>query len=159
MEDAGVSHMDLTSDEHYMQLALAEARNALVHDDVPVGATVVRDGVVIARAHNQRELLQDPTAHAEILALTQAASAIGNWRLTACTLYVTLEPCVMCAGALVLARISRIVYGAIDPKAGACASLYSIPEDSRLNHRPDITAGVLSAECGDVLREFFQAKR
>jgi len=159
MEEARVSHMDLTSDEHYMQLALTEARNALAHDDVPVGAVVVRDGDVIARAHNQRELLQDATAHAEIIALTQASTAIGSWRLTGCTLFVTLEPCVMCAGALVLARISRVAYGAKDPKAGACASLYRILEDSRLNHRPDITAGVLSAECGDVLREFFQAKR
>ena len=146
-------------DEKYMRIALAEARAALEHDDVPIGAVVVRDGVVIAKAHNQRELLNDPTAHAETIALTQASSALGSWRLTACTVYVTLEPCVMCAGALVLARIGRLVYGADDPKAGACVSLYRIPEDERLNHRIPMTTGVLAVECGDLLREFFRARR
>ena len=151
--------MVITSDESFMQLALAEARASLEHGDVPIGAVIVHEGEVIARAHNQRELLQDPTAHAEIIALTQAASAMGTWRLTDCVLYVTLEPCVMCAGALVLARIARLVYGADDPKAGACVSLYKIPEDERLNHRLPITAGVLAGECSEILGEFFRARR
>ena len=146
-------------DRHYMQLALAEARAALDHDDVPVGAVIVRDGVVIGRAHNQREALTDPTAHAEMIALTQAAAAVGAWRLTACTAYVTLEPCIMCAGALVQARIARLVYGATDPKAGACESLYRIPRDERLNHRIAVVTGVLAAEAGELLRDFFRAKR
>ena len=148
-----------TADEKYMRLALAEARAALEHGDVPIGAVIVRDGSVIARAHNQRELLQDPTAHAEVIALTQASSAMGTWRLTGCELYVTLEPCVMCAGAMVLARISRLVWGADDPKAGACVSLYRITEDERLNHRIPPTSGVLAAECGDLLRDFFRSRR
>lgn len=148
-----------SSDEKYMRLALAEARSALEHDDVPIGAVIVRNGAVIARAHNQRELLQDPTAHAEIIALTQAGAALGSWRLAGCAMYVTLEPCVMCAGALVLARLERLVYGAADPKAGACASLYRILEDERLNHRVPVLAGVLAGECGDLLREFFRARR
>lgn len=147
------------NDQKYMRLALAEARAALDHGDVPIGAVIVRDGAVIARAHNQRELLQDPTAHAEVIALTQASSALETWRLTGCTLYVTLEPCVMCAGALVLARIDRLVYGAVDPKAGACESLYRITQDERLNHRIAPVAGVLAEECGELLREFFRAKR
>ena len=147
------------SDERYMRMALAEARAALDHGDVPVGAVIVRDGVVVARAHNQRELLNDPTAHAEIIALTQASSALGAWRLTACTAYVTVEPCVMCAGALVQARVARLVYGADDPKAGACVSLYRIPEDERLNHRIPVVSGVLAAECAELLREFFQPRR
>ncbi len=147
------------SDERYMRMALAEAETALEHDDVPVGAVIVRDGVVIGRAHNQREMLNDPTAHAEIIALTQAASALGAWRLTACTAYVTIEPCVMCAGALVQARVARLVYGAHDRKAGACVSLYRIPEDVRLNHRITVVSGVLEEECSRILREFFQARR
>ena len=151
--------MIITSDESFMQLALAEARASLEHGDVPIGAVIVHEGEVIARAHNQRELLQDPTAHAEIIALTQAASAMGTWRLTGCVLYVTLEPCVMCAGALVLARIARLVYGADDPKAGACVSLYRIPEDERLNHRLPVTAGVLAGECSEILRGFFRTRR
>ena len=151
--------MDVRSDEQYMRLALAEARAALDHGDVPVGAVIVRDGIVIARAHNQRELLKDPTAHAEMIALTQASSALGAWRLTACAAYVTVEPCVMCAGALVQARVARLVYGADDPKAGACLSLYRIPEDERLNHRIPVVSGVLAAECAELLREFFQTRR
>ena len=151
--------MDSCSDENFMRIALAEARAAPDHGDVPIGAVIVRDGVVIARAHTQRELLHDPTAHAEIIALTQAASALGAWRLTACTAHVTVEPCVMCAGALVQARVSRLVYGAKDPKAGACVSLYRIPEDERLNHRIHVVSGVLEEECGRLLREFFQARR
>jgi len=152
-------NFDATSDEHIMRLALVEARAALEHEDVPVGAVIVRDGIVIARAHNQRELLKDPTAHAEILALTQASAALGTWRLTACTAYVTLEPCVMCAGALVQARLARLVYGATDPKAGACESLYQVPQDERLNHRIELTPGMLAEECSEILREFFRAKR
>ncbi len=142
-----------------MTAALAEARAALEHDDVPIGAVVVRDGVIIARAHNQRELLNDPTAHAEIIALTQAAASVGSWRLTGCTLFVTLEPCVMCAGAIVLARLARLVYGAVDPKAGACESLYNIVQDTRLNHRVPMTTGVLAEDCGAILREFFRGRR
>lgn len=147
------------TDDHYMQMALAEARAALEHEDVPIGAVIVRDGVVIARAHNQRELLKDPTAHAEIIALTQASAAVGGWRLTECAMFVTLEPCVMCAGALVQARLGRLVYGATDPKAGACVSLYRIPEDERLNHRIPVVGGVLAEECGALLKEFFRSRR
>lgn len=142
-----------------MRLALAEAQAALRHGDVPVGAVAVFDGQVVGRAHNQRELLRDPTAHAEILALTQAAEALGRWRLTGVTLYVTLEPCVMCAGAMVLARLDRVVYGASDTKAGAVESLYQILDDERLNHRPPHAAGVLADECGALLREFFRNRR
>ena len=150
---------DAASDERYMRIALAEARAALEHGDVPIGAVIVSRDDIIARAHNQKELLKDPTAHAEIIALTQAAAALGAWRLTGCTAYVTLEPCVMCAGALVQARIARLVYGADDPKSGACVSLYRIPEDERLNHRIEVVSGVLADECAEVLREFFRAKR
>jgi len=145
--------------ETYMRMALAQAREALEHEDVPVGAVVVHDGNVIGRSHNQRELLKDPTAHAEILALTQAAAALGMWRLTGATMYVTLEPCAMCAGALVLARMDALVYGAEDPKTGAVRSLYQICEDDRLNHRLDVTGGVLGDECGEILREFFRGRR
>jgi tRNA(adenine34) deaminase len=151
--------LDRTSDDYFMRLALAEARAAVEHDDVPVGAIIVRDGVVVARAHNQRELLNDPTAHAEIIALTQASAALGSWRLTACTAYVTLEPCVMCAGALVNARVSKLVYGATDPKAGATESLYHITQDERLNHQVEMVSGILADECGEILREFFRARR
>jgi tRNA(adenine34) deaminase len=142
-----------------MRLALAEARAAEAHGDVPIGAVVVRDGVVIAARHNERELTGDPTAHAEVLAIRDAALVVGHWRLGACTLYVTLEPCVMCAGALVNARIGAVVYGATDPKAGALDSLYRIAADTRLNHRPPVTSGLLAAEAGQVLREFFAARR
>jgi tRNA(adenine34) deaminase len=147
------------SDEAAMELALAEAARALVHDDVPIGAVVVRDGVVIAARHNEREQAGDPTAHAEVLALRDAAAAIGRWRLDDCTLVVTLEPCVMCAGALVNARIGRLVFGALDPKAGAVGSLYDVPADGRLNHRPPVTGGVLAGRGGDLLRAFFAARR
>ena len=185
----------LKTDEHYMSLALREAERAAALDEVPVGAVVVdADGRVIARAHNLRESMGDPTAHAEILALRRAAkklsalshqqSAISNqqsakaaarlcsadgsklkaessgrWRLTGCTLYVTLEPCPMCAGALVNARLPRLVYGCADPKAGACGTLMDVARDPRLNHRVDVTAGVLAAECAAALRDFFSAKR
>ncbi|MGI9053542.1 MAG: tRNA adenosine(34) deaminase TadA [Ilumatobacteraceae bacterium] len=142
-----------------MRLALGQAGRALEHDDVPVGAVVLRDGRVIASRHNERELTADPTAHAELLALRDAAAAVGGWRLDDCTLVVTLEPCVMCAGAIVNARVGRIVYGATDAKAGAVGSLYDIPADVRLNHRPPVTSGVLADESGDLLRAFFAARR
>jgi len=145
--------------EAAMRQALREAEVALAEDEVPVGAVVVAEGRVVASAHNQREQLRDPTAHAEMIAITQAAQALGSWRLDGCTLYVTLEPCSMCAGAIVLARIPRLVYGATDPKAGAVASLYRLLEDSRLNHRVEVTAGVLAAPCGEILTRFFAQKR
>jgi tRNA(adenine34) deaminase len=147
------------SDDAAMHLALEQARAAALHDDVPIGAVVVRDGQVIAARHNERELVGDPTAHAEVLALRDAAAVVGHWRLLDCTLYVTLEPCVMCAGALVNARIGRLVFGATDPKAGAVASLYQVCGDERLNHRPPVTAGVMAAACGQVLKDFFAARR
>ena len=136
---------------------MAEA--ALEHDEVPVGCLIVHDGRIVGRAHNQREMLQDPTAHAEMIAITQAAEALGSWRLTGCTLYVTLEPCAMCAGAMVLARLDRLVYGAGDPKAGAVESVFKLLEEPRLNHRVKITAGVRGEECGAILTEFFRKKR
>jgi tRNA(adenine34) deaminase len=142
-----------------MRLALMEARRAIEHDDVPVGAVAVCGGKVVGRAHNQRELLRDPTAHAEMLVLTQAAAALGSWRLAGVTLYVTLEPCTMCAGAMVLARIERLVYGARDPKAGAVESLYRVLADERLNHRVPSTGGVLAEECAEPLVEFFRKRR
>jgi len=149
----------MTNDERFMRAALNEARAALEHDDVPVGAVVVKDDRVIARGHNQREQLKDPTAHAEMIALTSASAHVGHWRLDGCTIYVTLEPCPMCAGATVLARIPRLVYGAADPKAGACNSLYEIPTDARLNHRITVQRGVLADECAEMLREFFAKQR
>jgi tRNA(adenine34) deaminase len=142
-----------------MRLAIDEAVAAQAHDDVPIGAVVVRDGEVVARRHNERELTGDPTAHAEVLALRDAASVVGHWRLNDCTLYVTLEPCVMCAGALVNSRIGRVVYGATDPKAGAVESLYEVCGDERLNHRPPVENGVLADECGALLKQFFAARR
>jgi tRNA(adenine34) deaminase len=147
------------SDSEAMQLAIAEAVAAAEHGDVPIGAVVVRDGQVLAARHNERELTGDPTAHAEVLALRDAAVAVGHWRLLDCTLYVTLEPCVMCAGALVNSRIGRVVYGATDPKAGAVESLYRVCADERLNHRPPVEAGVLGEECGALLKAFFAARR
>jgi tRNA(adenine34) deaminase len=150
---------DQPADEQFMQLALREAEAALAEDEVPVGAVVVHAGRVIASAHNQREQLRDPTAHAEMIAITQAAEALGSWRLERSTLYVTLEPCVMCAGAIVLARLPRVVYGAADPKAGGVASLYRLLDDPRLNHRADVIAGVLSDSCGQILSRFFAGKR
>jgi tRNA(adenine34) deaminase len=146
-------------DQRFMKLAIDQAFIAADNGDVPVGAVIVFESRVIAKAHNQRQLLNDPTAHAEIIALTQAAEAVGNWRLNGCTIYVTLEPCPMCAGALVLARIDRLVFGCEDPKAGACGSLYNIVQDERLNHSMDITSGVLNTECGQVLSDFFKVRR
>lgn len=146
-------------DVAWMRVALDEAAAAEAHGDVPVGAIVVRGGEVIAQAHNRREVDDDPTAHAEVLAIRSAATALGSWRLDGCTLVVTLEPCTMCAGAVVLARVPRVVWGATDPKAGAAGSLYDVLDDDRLNHRCSVTSGVLAQECGDVLRAFFRARR
>lgn len=144
---------------HYMRLALQEAQAALAENEVPVGAVIVHHEQVIAAAHNQREQLRDPTAHAEMIAITQAAESLGSWRLEDCTLYVTLEPCPMCAGAILQARIPLVVYGAADPKAGAVASLFTLLDDPRLNHRAQVVGGVLGAECGEILSRFFQAQR
>ena len=146
-------------DEVWMRLALEEARRAAEGGDVPVGAVVVRDGQVIGRGHNRREQDGDPTAHAEILAIRAASETLGAWRLTGSTLYVTIEPCPMCAGALVLARIDRLVYGAADPKAGAAGSLWNIVQDERLNHRLQVTAGVLEDECREIIQSFFRERR
>ena len=153
--------MDETSrpDERFMRLALDEARRCTAHGDVPVGATVVRGGEVLAVAGNARELEQDPTAHAEIVALRAAARAARSWHLEDCTLYVTLEPCAMCAGAAVLARLDRVVFGADDPKAGFAGSLGTLVQDARLNHRTELTSGVLADECAELLRTFFRDRR
>lgn len=145
--------------EIYMRQAYREAEAALAENEVPVGAVIVHDERVIASAHNQREQLRDPTAHAEMIALTQAADALGSWRLDGCTLYVTLEPCPMCAGAILQARLPTVVYGAADPKAGAVHSLYQLLSDPRLNHRTSAVAGVLAAQCGEILTRFFQQQR
>ena len=143
-----------------MRLAIAEARRALEHDDVPVGAVVLGPtGELIGAGHNERERRQDPTAHAEMIAIRQAAEAIGHWRLLDTTLYVTLEPCAMCAGAIVLARIPQVVYGTADPKAGAAGSVLNVLAEPRLNHRPTVTSGVLAAECAALLVDFFAARR
>lgn len=147
------------SDKELMQIAIKEAKIAEENDDVPIGAIIVYQNQIIGRAYNQREQLQDPTAHAEIIALTQAAAFLESWRLHGCTMYVTLEPCTMCAGALVLARIDRLVYGCDDPKTGAVKSLYNIVSDQRLNHIIDVTSGVLAEECSLILQNFFKQKR
>ena len=146
-------------DRAMMELALEDARLALGWGDVPIGAVVARGGDVLGRAGNARERDNDPTAHAEILAIRAAAASLRSWRLTGCTIYVTLEPCAMCAGALVLARLDRLVFGAMDPKAGFAGSLGDLTRDSRLNHRLDVVSGMLEPEAGDLLRQFFQARR
>ena len=146
-------------DEYFMRLALREAERARELGDVPIGAVVVRAGEVIATGRNERELRQDPTAHAEILALRDAAGATGSWRVLDATLYVTLEPCAMCAGAIVLARVARVLYGASDPKAGAAGSVLDVLSEPRLNHRPEVLGGVLGEECGELLSEFFASRR
>jgi tRNA(adenine34) deaminase len=146
-------------DDLFMRLALREAERALEHEDVPIGAVVVRDEEVIGAAHNERELRQDPTAHAEILALREASRALGSWRLLEAVLYVTLEPCAMCAGAIVLARLPRVVYGATDPKAGACGSVLDVLGEGRLNHRPEVSGGLLAPDCGELLTSFFASRR
>ena len=143
-----------------MRLALAEAEHALPTGDVPVGAVVLGpDGTIIGRGHNEREAVGDPTAHAEVVAVREAAKAVGEWRLSGCTLVVTLEPCTMCAGAIVLSRLDRVVYGALDEKAGAAGSLWDVIRDRRLNHRPEVVPGVLAAECAAELRAFFDGQR
>jgi tRNA(adenine34) deaminase len=146
-------------DEHFMRLAIREAERALEHDDVPVGAVIVSDGEMLASGHNERELRQDPSAHAELLAIREAARVLGSWRLLDCVLYVTLEPCAMCAGAIVLARVPRVVYGASDPKAGAAGSVLDVLAEPRLNHRPEVAAGLLAQESSALLREFFASRR
>ncbi|HEY2200974.1 MAG TPA: tRNA adenosine(34) deaminase TadA [Solirubrobacteraceae bacterium] len=154
-----MSGLFLEGDDYFMRLALREAERAREHEDVPIGAVVERAGKVIAVARNERELRQDPTAHAEILALREAARAADSWRVLDATLYVTLEPCAMCAGAIVLARVPRVVYGASDPKAGAAGSVLDVLSEPRLNHRPEVVGGLLGEECGDLLSEFFASRR
>ena len=142
-----------------MRLALREAERALEHDDVPIGAVVVHDGEVIGAGHNERELREDPTAHAEVIALREAAKHLGTWRVLDSVLYVTLEPCVMCAGAIVLARVPRVVYGTEDPKAGAVTSVAELLDHPQLNHRPEHAGGLLRDECADLLTAFFRSRR
>jgi tRNA(adenine34) deaminase len=151
--------MSEKDDEHYMEAALELAQEAYVRGEVPIGAVLVRDGEILARNHNRREELKDATAHAEILVLREAGRLIGGWRLTGTTLYVTLEPCPMCAGALVQARVSRLVYGTRDPKGGAAASLYNITSDPRLNHRLAVEEGILRERCAALLQKFFKERR
>ncbi len=146
-------------DEYYMRLAIREAERAVEHDDVPVGAVVVHDGEVVATGRNERELRQDPTAHAEAIALREAARRLGSWRVLDAVLYVTLEPCAMCAGAIVLSRIPRVVFGTWDPKAGAAGSVLSILDHPQLNHRPEVAGGLLADECAAQLRAFFASRR
>jgi tRNA(adenine34) deaminase len=146
-------------DDAAMALAIEEARGATAHRDVPIGAVVVVDGAVVARRHNERELASDPTAHAEVLALRDAARETGSWRLAGATVYVTIEPCAMCAGALVNARVARVVFGAADLKAGACGSLYNLGADPRLNHELTVQAGVRADECAELVTTFFASKR
>jgi len=149
----------LKDDEAGMRVALAEARKALDEGEVPIGCVIVHDGAVVGRGHNQVERLQDATAHAEIVAIGAASTALSSWRLEDCTLFVTLEPCAMCAGAIVLARVGRVVYGAHDPKAGACGSVLNVIDEPRLNHAPPVTSGVLAVEAGELLTSFFEMKR
>ena len=155
----GLLRQDTPATEGFMRAALDEARRALLGGEVPVGAVVVADGAIVARAHNAPIALSDPTAHAEVLALREAGRKTGNYRLTGATLYVTVEPCPMCCGAVLQARLARVVYGAADPKAGAVESLYRLLDDSRLNHRVEAVGGVLGGECAALLREFFETKR
>jgi len=146
-------------DEYFMRLALREAERAVEHDDVPIGAVVVHEGEVLATGRNERELRGDPTAHAEVLALREAAAKLGSWRVLDSVLYVTLEPCAMCAGAIVLARVPRVVFGAWDPKAGAAGSVLDVLAQPQINHRPEVAGGLLAAECGELLRGFFTGRR
>lgn len=155
----GLTSDEPRDDERFLRLALEEARRCLDHDDVPIGAVVTRDGRVLAAAGNERELAADPTAHAEILALRAGASELGTWHLEGCTLFVTLEPCAMCAGAAVLSRLDRVVFGAADPRAGFAGSLGNLLQDTRLNHAASVTGGVLADECGDLLQAFFRERR
>ena len=146
-------------DQQYMRMAIDQAEIAAENGDVPIGAVIIYKGQIIGKAYNQREQLNDPTAHAEIIALTQAAEFVGSWRLDGCTIYVTLEPCPMCAGALVLARMDRLVYGCDDPKTGAVKSLFNIVQDNRLNHQLEVSSGVLAEECSKLLQIFFGRRR
>lgn len=146
-------------DQKFMLEALAQAQQAADLGDVPIGAVMVHDGEIIARGFNRRIIDKDPTAHAEMLVIRQTAEIIGDWRLNGCELYVTLEPCSMCAGAIVLARLDRVIYGATDPKAGAAGTLYNICSDDRLNHRTQVTSGILGEQCGQILTDFFRAQR
>ncbi|MGB0097240.1 MAG: tRNA adenosine(34) deaminase TadA [Solirubrobacteraceae bacterium] len=146
-------------DEYFMRLALREASWALEHDDVPIGAVIVHEGEVIGAGHNEREVRADPTAHAEMVALREAARALGSWRLLDTVMYVTLEPCAMCAGAIVLARVPRLVFGTFDPKAGAAGSVLDVLDEPRLNHRPQVQSGLLGEDCADLLRAFFASRR
>ena len=149
----------METDERFMREALREAQAAGAEDEVPIGAVVVCDGRIVARAHNRRELDRDPSAHAEFRAMLDAARELDRWRLSGCTVYVTLEPCLMCAGLMVNARVDRCVFGAADPKGGALGTLFDVSHDPRLNHEFEVTSGVLEQECADVLRRFFRAKR
>jgi tRNA(adenine34) deaminase len=146
-------------EEYFMRLALREAVRALDHEDVPIGAVVIHGGEVIGAGHNERELRADPTAHAEMIALREAARALGSWRVLDSVMYVTLEPCAMCAGAIVLARLPRLVFGTADPKAGAAGSILNVLDEPRLNHRPQVQSGLLAEECAELLREFFAPRR
>ena len=157
--DEHLFEQDAGSHASYMRVALGEAQAAMEENEVPVGAIIVRGAKIIAAAHNQREQLRDPTAHAEMIAITQAAESIGSWRLEQCALYVTLEPCPMCAGAILQARIPIVVFGASDPKAGAVQSLFQLLNDERLNHRCEVVGGVLAEPCGLILSQFFQQQR
>jgi tRNA(adenine34) deaminase len=150
---------NINNEDRFMKVAIEQAKIAEENGDVPIGAVIVHNNTIIAKAYNQREQLKDPTAHAEIIALTQAAAYLENWHLNGCTIYVTLEPCPMCAGALVLSRMDRLVYGCDDPKTGAVKSLYNIVQDGRLNHRLEVTSGVLADECSQQLQEFFKRRR
>ncbi len=154
-----VSNHFFPRDEYFMRLAVREATRALEHNDVPIGAVIVHEGEVVGAGHNEREIRADPTAHAEMIALREAAQALGTWRVLDSMLYVTLEPCAMCAGAIVLARVPRVVFGAGDPKAGAAGSVLDVLGQPQLNHRPQVQGGLLSEECGELLRAFFAGRR
>lgn len=159
IREADMEELLPVNHEKMMRIAIGEAHLALDGGDVPVGAVIAHNGIVIGRGHNQREKLNDPTAHAEMIALTAASAYLESWRLDGCTLYVTLEPCTMCAGAIILARLPKLVFGTPDPKAGACGSLYDVANDERLNHRVDVTSGVLKDECAELLVDFFARQR
>jgi tRNA(adenine34) deaminase len=159
LESGPVSHRFFPRDEYFMRLALREATRALEHDDVPIGAVIVREGEVIGTGHNEREVRSDPTAHAEMIALREAARSLGSWRVLDAVMYVTLEPCAMCAGAIVLARIPRIIFGAGDPKAGAAGSVIDVLGEPQLNHRPQVERGLLADECAELLQTFFASRR
>ena len=154
-----MSRVFFPRDEHFMRLALREAERALEHDDVPIGCVIAHEGEVLAAAGNERELRGDPTAHAEVLALREAGRALGGWRLDGCALYVTLEPCAMCAGAIVLGRLPRVVFGTVDPKAGAVGSVFDVLGEPKLNHRPEVAGGLLAGESAELLRRFFAVRR